>query len=225
MCCAILMKKNNLNGIKNNQFGRSMIEMLGVLAVVGVLSVSGIAGFSETMTRYRTNRTVEQVMELAANLALIGEQSGTYDGLNNEVAIKMKAIPSGISIAETTLTNLFNGTVTVEPSVLTGDSATEAFAITYTGLSSDVCIRLAAQDWQSGNTGSLLGVGFGASEDSAANLKGGIVLDCTGSAATGAVIGCPKDITFDHPNMISVSEAVEGCSCSTDTCVMVIKFF
>ena len=28
--------------MKNNQFGRSMIEMLGVLAIIGVLSVGGI---------------------------------------------------------------------------------------------------------------------------------------------------------------------------------------
>lgn len=30
--------------MKNNQFGRSMIEMLGVLAIIGVLSVGGIVG-------------------------------------------------------------------------------------------------------------------------------------------------------------------------------------
>lgn len=30
--------------MKNNQFGRSMIEMLGVLAIIGILSVGGIVG-------------------------------------------------------------------------------------------------------------------------------------------------------------------------------------
>lgn len=30
--------------MKNNQFGRSMIEMLGVMAIIGVLSVGGIVG-------------------------------------------------------------------------------------------------------------------------------------------------------------------------------------
>ena len=29
------------------QYGRSMVEMLGVLAVIGVLSVAGIAGFKK----------------------------------------------------------------------------------------------------------------------------------------------------------------------------------
>ena len=31
--------------------GRSMIEMLGVLAIVGVLSVGGIAGYSKAMEK------------------------------------------------------------------------------------------------------------------------------------------------------------------------------
>ena len=35
--------------IKNNQIGRSMVEMLGVLAIIGVLSVGGIAGYSKAM--------------------------------------------------------------------------------------------------------------------------------------------------------------------------------
>lgn len=32
---------------KNFENGRSMIEILGVLAIIGVLSVSGIAGYSK----------------------------------------------------------------------------------------------------------------------------------------------------------------------------------
>ena len=32
-------------------FGRSMIEMLGVLAIIAVLSVGGIAGYSKAMEK------------------------------------------------------------------------------------------------------------------------------------------------------------------------------
>ena len=46
--------------MKQNQFGRSMIEMLGVLAIIGVLSVGGIAGYSKAMEKYKINKTVEQ---------------------------------------------------------------------------------------------------------------------------------------------------------------------
>lgn len=41
--------------MKNNQYGRSMIEMLGVLAIIAVLSVGGIAGYSKAMMKWRSN--------------------------------------------------------------------------------------------------------------------------------------------------------------------------
>ena len=42
-----------------NYFGRSMIEMLGVLAIIAVLSVGGIAGYSKAMEMYKINKTLE----------------------------------------------------------------------------------------------------------------------------------------------------------------------
>ena len=43
-----------------SQSGRSMIEMLGVLAIIGVLSVGGIAGYSKAMEMWNINKAVEQ---------------------------------------------------------------------------------------------------------------------------------------------------------------------
>ncbi len=44
--------------MKCNECGRSMIEMLGVLAIVGILSVGGIAGFSKAMAKYKFDRSL-----------------------------------------------------------------------------------------------------------------------------------------------------------------------
>ena len=41
--------------------GRSMVEMLGVLAIIGVLSVGAIAGYSKAMLRYKLNKQAEQL--------------------------------------------------------------------------------------------------------------------------------------------------------------------
>ncbi|MBR4927416.1 MAG: hypothetical protein IKY98_03715 [Alphaproteobacteria bacterium] len=41
--------------------GRSMVEMLGVLAVIGVLSIGGIAGYSYGMDKYRANETMNDI--------------------------------------------------------------------------------------------------------------------------------------------------------------------
>ena len=42
------------------QRGRSMIEMLGVLAIIGVLSVGGVAGYSKAMMKWKINKAVEE---------------------------------------------------------------------------------------------------------------------------------------------------------------------
>ncbi|MCI7421285.1 MAG: type II secretion system GspH family protein [Alphaproteobacteria bacterium] len=43
-----------------SQSGRSMIEMLGVLAIIGVLSVGGIAGYSKAMEKFKINKAIEE---------------------------------------------------------------------------------------------------------------------------------------------------------------------
>ena len=50
---------------KKLESGRSMVEMLGVLAIIGVLSVGGIAGYSLSMRRHRANGVVDLVSKLA----------------------------------------------------------------------------------------------------------------------------------------------------------------
>ncbi len=50
------------------QKGRSMVEMLGVLAIIGVLSIGGIAGYSKAMEKYNTNKLVDQFFMILHNL-------------------------------------------------------------------------------------------------------------------------------------------------------------
>ena len=53
---------------KNFEKGRSMIEMLGVLAIIGVLSVGGIAGYSKAMMKYKINKMTEEYTMLMTGL-------------------------------------------------------------------------------------------------------------------------------------------------------------
>ena len=66
-----------------SQSGRSMIEMLGVLAIIGVLSVGGIAGYSKAMEMWKINKAVEQysyiingLIKPADELKTSGDKSG-----------------------------------------------------------------------------------------------------------------------------------------------------
>lgn len=47
---------------QTNESGRSMVEMLGVLAIIGVLNIGGIAGYVLAMRRHMANETANQIM-------------------------------------------------------------------------------------------------------------------------------------------------------------------
>ena len=51
--------KSSMTGEEN---GRSMVEMLGTLAIIGVLSIGGIAGYSYGIDKYRSNEIVNDIM-------------------------------------------------------------------------------------------------------------------------------------------------------------------
>ena len=81
----------------NNESGRSMVEMLGVLAIIGVLSIGGIAGYTMAMNRYRANEIIDAAAKVAviamtktdgsnANLADIGYDNETLAGLEGITA-------------------------------------------------------------------------------------------------------------------------------------------
>ena len=52
--------------MKKLESGRSMVEMLGVLAVVGILSIGGIVGFSLSMSRYKANAMLDKATKYAS---------------------------------------------------------------------------------------------------------------------------------------------------------------
>ena len=64
-------KKQLHNSHKNKlpESGRTMVEMLGVLAIMGVLSIGGIAGYTIAMNKYRANEILNEAQKRAALVA------------------------------------------------------------------------------------------------------------------------------------------------------------
>jgi len=77
-----------LTGMTEN--GRSMVEMLGVLAIIGVLSVGGIAGYTNAMNKHRANELLNEASKRAAIVAMQFASGRTEGSLaeftNNTVA-------------------------------------------------------------------------------------------------------------------------------------------
>ena len=73
--------------IRKNDSGRSIVEMLGVLAIMGVITVMGIAGYSQAIGKINRNNTVEQITRLAQEVRSLFASRTTYnssDSLTSE---------------------------------------------------------------------------------------------------------------------------------------------
>ena len=67
--------------------GRSMVEMLGVLAIIGVLSVVAIAGYSKAMMKYKLNKqAVTSVLFIVISYII-------FQSLSNSVYIFDRKFP------------------------------------------------------------------------------------------------------------------------------------
>ena len=91
--------------MKTNNSGRSMVEMLGVLAVISVLSVGILAGYSKAMMQYKLNKHLEQINELV-DMVLTNEEllhgsltHATYAYITSLI-VKLSGIPDGMTYLE-----------------------------------------------------------------------------------------------------------------------------
>ena len=150
---------------KSEQSGRSMVEMLGVLAIIGVLSVGGIAGYSKAMAKFKTSKALDQVSTTVANIRTLYSGQPNYKGLNTKIAIQMGAIGaemlSGQSATSATAAyNAFNGTVTISATTVSGRE-NAGFQLIFSGLSKEACVQMASSDWGSGSGSGLVSVQAG----------------------------------------------------------------
>ena len=72
------------NKILTHESGRSMVEMLGVLAIIGVLTVVGITGFRQAITKHRANELLNESNKRAAVVAGQLSMMGAAQGSLNE---------------------------------------------------------------------------------------------------------------------------------------------
>ena len=76
--------------------GRSMVEMLGVLAIIGVLSIGAIAGYSKAMMKYKLNKYAEQMNTVINAVARNAHSFGNLGAATTltPIFIKMGEIPT-----------------------------------------------------------------------------------------------------------------------------------
>ena len=139
------MRKDDDN---KTQSGRSMIEMLGVLAIIGVLSVGGIAGYSKAMMKFKINKTIEQITTVSQNVKAFFASQKNFDGLtrNPETSFKVikkaKLAPEDMFVGDH-LEDLWGGYIYV---VGEGKGFDYSF-VDGNLLPEEACMEILTQDW------------------------------------------------------------------------------
>lgn len=159
-----LQRRKTMTKIYNisEQSGRSMVEMLGVLAIVGVLSIGGIAGYSKAMAKYKVNKTIDQVSMLITNIRIAYGNQNSYKDISNQKLVEYELVSNDITQGSTdgTFYNPYAGTITVTPTDTSGTACNSgqcpAFSITYTNLDRQACAAIASSDWGGSASSGLL---------------------------------------------------------------------
>ena len=233
--------------MKINESGRSMIEMLGVLAIIGVLSVGGIAGYSKAMSKYRTNKAIDQATMLITNIRTMFAQQQSYAQLTNSRAVNLSLVPEEMIVnpgtsmdddASRRLRNVFSGEVVVRNSPIDALDATTtneleknqgAFIVTFFGLSRDACIQIATSDWGAGSSSGLVGMHIWNAEDlngtvtTGANASDNSYDDTQADTIYKNGLSGTNDGTYAIPGdttykvPFTVVQAQAACSCTNKT--------
>ena len=97
--------------------GRSMVEMLGVLAIIGVLSVGAIAGYSKAMFKYKLNKQAEgfnsllnSAIQLQPDLDRTVKAGGRF---NAEFFYKLGLVPDSMTYKNGVIYDVFNNYVVI----------------------------------------------------------------------------------------------------------------
>ena len=97
------------------QSGRSMVEILGVLAVIGVLSVGGIAAYSKAMEKINTDQLIVDISTTARKIKNLYADQKSYEDLDQQVyTLNLVAGAHKIEGMNKKLLHIFNGEVFVK---------------------------------------------------------------------------------------------------------------
>ncbi len=130
------------------QYGRSMIEMLGVLAIIAVLSVGGISGYSKAMEKWKIDKTIDYLTQIATNVQTLYMQQKSYEGLSDSTALQAGVYPE----------NNWNLPLGKNTDVRLRASEDGAlFGLRICGLTARQCLALTTQQW-GGNANGLYGI-------------------------------------------------------------------
>lgn len=209
-----------MNLRKRENIGRSMIEMIGVLALIGILSVGTLVIFTSAIEKHRVNTLINQVIQIATNTRNMfsGHNSLDYLSLdlnvksmsvasyaNRKIADKLKLFPD--TIRHDGYKNLYGGEIQYFADGRFKDNDGKAFILELYSIPRDACISLVTQNWTA-----ILGIVAmkvkGSSTDNSKNYSiqaGALTGKCKTRYKQGVGLFCVESLP------VTVEQAVKVC--------------
>ena len=126
--------------VKNNESGRTMLEMLGVLAIMGVIMLGAISGIGFGIEMYKINATRNEIEEISSGIVDLYSWSRDYSGLDNngaQIICENDITTACTSANPPSLKSKWSGDIRVA-----SKEGGKKFTITYVGLDELPCGRL-----------------------------------------------------------------------------------
>lgn len=203
--------------------GRSMIEMLGVLAIVGVLSVGGIAGYSKAMGKYKADQMLNQLAELTMNIRTLYFHQNEFTGLNEQVLMRAGLVPYTMMSKPASASNIIHimgGKIRVFPSKGKYGKQ-DAFELYADKLSKEACLNIATTDWGADPSSGFISLYVGTSDD---EIDAPLMENISSPTQQDPALGIYTTGTHEHSIPLSPPEALAACACSSNNCVTGMKY-
>ena len=154
-----------MKNIHSQETGRSMVEMLGVLAIIGVLSVGGIAGYSQAMSKFKVTKAMDQVQNIITNIRTLYASQRVYSPLKGKSAYNIGILTDeSYNSASSKGLNPFGGDVKF------GAAADgRSFFVSYEGLTTEACVKMATADWGADQSSGLISINIGGTLEDGTN--------------------------------------------------------
>lgn len=134
--------------LKINQNGRSMVEMLGVLAIIGVLTVGSLGVVGKARQQYMISQALSETSNLIASARKLSCEYDDDYGSYTNMLYQSREYPDGITAdVNDGKATKFILTSDIELAIDKGENDT--FKATLSNIPEDACVALASADWGS----------------------------------------------------------------------------
>lgn len=156
--------------IRKNDSGRSIVEMLGVLAIMGVITVMGISGYSQAVGKINRNKVIEDVTRITQEVrGLYAAKSDFYTdipGGDEDDDLLMK-----IGFRDVNSRHPFGGVYYVTPASAAINGYNRTFQVNISGLNAQDCYYFENYGWEGASTLDKIGECKGTGSTNVATIE------------------------------------------------------